>query len=453
MAGTEALEADPPGTPTDVYASRDATDDDYCTDTRNSVPADDDYFTDTLNSVLGIFGSFGVVDEAHDGAVDVAMSLYCSHCERRCQHRIVCVPSGLTRTPAASSASKFRCCTCNTVASCVGSQLLEDDAAAEKDLPGKPLCTRCAVESPDGRSFCAGCLMRQLSTVSPSPDLPGMEKRPSGSPETSAAAAQQTPEPEQIWQDVLAHILLPPGIDGDSGKKLSRRRPRSPTQAMDAGGPAVGNGDQIASGLRRSQSQQGMHETADIFAAATHNLPPLPSPACDGVAEPPLVAERTPSHVLRKRSHSTEPASTPFDKEAPVSTQLMQGHERLQATAEALRSVMHVSHPVTAVPDELAAGAAVTELEPWEYLREALLSWPGPERVNIDRYRAMLCHKVRLLSVLCHKVWLLRCVSVLCHNVWLLCHKVWLLRWLRSCEGDAVWAMKRILTHLEWRQV
>ena len=49
MAGTEALEADPPGTPTDVYASRDATDDDYCTDTRNSVPADDD-FTDTLNS-------------------------------------------------------------------------------------------------------------------------------------------------------------------------------------------------------------------------------------------------------------------------------------------------------------------------------------------------------------------------------------------------------------------
>jgi hypothetical protein len=46
------------------------------------------------------------------------------------------------------------------------------------------------------------------------------------------------------------------------------------------------------------------------------------------------------------------------------------------------------------------------DLEPWEIIRDALLSWQGPERPLIDEWRRLLCRKT------------------------------FIMRWMRSCRGD-----------------
>lgn len=62
-------------------------------------------------------------------------------------------------------------------------------------------------------------------------------------------------------------------------------------------------------------------------------------------------------------------------------------------------------------------------LEPWEVLRDALLSYPCPQqRADVEKYRKMCCHKA------------------------------WLNRWIIGSEMDPAYAMRRILVHLKWRQ-
>mmetsp|Transcript_61392 Transcript_61392/g.164904 ORF Transcript_61392/g.164904 Transcript_61392/m.164904 type:complete len:339 (-) Transcript_61392:531-1547(-) len=60
--------------------------------------------------------------------------------------------------------------------------------------------------------------------------------------------------------------------------------------------------------------------------------------------------------------------------------------------------------------------------KPWCTIYCALVHWPGEDRVHIDRYR----------------------------HLW--CHRAWIERWIRSCGGDQAWTMRRILAHFRWRQ-
>eukprot|EP00960_Hanusia_phi_P075738 768461-Hanusia_phi.AAC.2 len=85
---------------------------------------------------------------------------------------------------------------------------------------------------------------------------------------------------------------------------------------------------------------------------------------------------------------------------------------------ECLSRYMKVSEPINECPEIIASAVrdAVNRAnaKTWEIMRDALLTWPGPERSDIDLYREMICHK--------------------------------------GSSNDPVWALKRILTHLKWRQ-
>jgi hypothetical protein len=186
---------------------------------------------------------------------------------------------------------------------------------------------------------------------------------------------------------ILAHLFLPPGLEEAAGVTPLKTRVQAPSSHL--GSPpltARGNG-------------------AEMYAD-THKL-------------------RRRSHSLERRCHyerwtdkSAPPLSADYSRETslPLSTMPVElpssaDHARFSGTVQALKNAMRTTSPVTRVPAEVAAGASTTDLEAWQYMREALLAWPGPERANIDKYRAMICHEA------------------------------WLKRWIKACGGDMIWVL------------
>lgn len=70
---------------------------------------------------------------------------------------------------------------------------------------------------------------------------------------------------------------------------------------------------------------------------------------------------------------------------------------------------------------EAASRGLCGEEEPWEAVRDALLTWEGPERAHVDVWRAHLSRKG------------------------------FVTRWLTSSKGDANLAAERLMKHLKWR--
>ena len=211
---------------------------------------------------------------------------------------------------------------------------------------------------------------------------------------------------------VLAHILLPPGLDG--GTQLSKKR------------------EQSSDPVQRPSAQ--IH---DVFFDAEH-VPAHQHASPPRLSNTPRKQPPSPTKFQKKSpTNSLTPPKVPLCRALPNVPPITFGGEgggegvtddhahsraRILETVHALKSAMQVTSPVAVVPPIVAAGASTTDLEPWLYIREALLSWPGQERANIDKYRGMLCHEA------------------------------WIKRWLFACGGDVVWAMQRVLTHLAWRQ-
>ena len=211
---------------------------------------------------------------------------------------------------------------------------------------------------------------------------------------------------------VLAHILLPPGLDG--GTQLSKKR------------------EQSSDPVQRPSAQ--IH---DVFFDAEH-VPAHQHASPPRLSNTPRKQPPSPTKFQKKSpTNSLTPPKVPLCRALPnvppttfggegggegVTDDHAHSRARILETVHALKSAMQVTSPVAVVPPIVVAGASTTDLEPWLYIREALLSWPGQERANIDKYRGMLCHEA------------------------------WIKRWLFACGGDVVWAMQRVLTHLAWRQ-
>jgi hypothetical protein len=339
---------------------------------------------DYLQSVMAT----AELEDAHEKAPAVLHDAVCSHCAERCRHELVAV--GVMR------ASEYRCshcsgrtCMCTNFAVCNGAargSLLWDDA----------LCSTCegAVQR-----FSSGDLT-----------LEGMVQELK-EPKLQEPVVQEEPEPEPDGWAVLAHLLLPPGVPGST---LRRRRKKTTTPHHVVGSPAPNRPEASEDSRTRRRSWRATIRTGSLSPVRMQR----PSLDDDDSAAP-VFGRHDSAAPAFKHLPSVGTAADALE-EAPTLHEGSAVH--LMETAQALKAAMHVTRPVTEVPEEVMADARSTDREPWEYMREALLSWPGPERANVDKYRAMLCHPA------------------------------WIKRWLKACDGDMVWAMKRVLTHLEWRQ-
>jgi len=314
----------------------------------------------------------------------------CSHCKTRGQHELVSVGS-LRASEYQCGECSGRTCMCANFAVCNG-------AAAVNLLWDEALCVSCtgAVER-----FSSGDLT-----------LEGMvqELKEPRLQESAGQEKQDSPAPD-AW-DVLAHLLLPPGVAGSTPLKRSKKRDKPHCAAPGCHAPTPADDTVLETG-ERSRLSRSLVQNADT-AQRTVSLSPVQT-------QRPASRQRL-AHAAAAPNFYKTPSETVADAPEEAHASRERNEEALVETAKALKAAMQVTSPVTHVPEEVVAGARTTDLEPWEYMREALLSWPGPERANVDKYRAMLCHPA------------------------------WIKRWLKACGGDVTWAMQRVLTHLEWRQ-
>lgn len=349
-----------------------------------------------------VWSMLGRVDEGEgEGQVHFEppfIEAFCSHCESRATHELVAI--GEIR------ASEYRCgscrgrtCRCANFDHCGGAarvELLWDEAMCHQ---------------------CSSAVERTIEGI-----VPDLKPQADATEAWPPALAKSEPEPDG-WA-VLAHLMLPPGLDG--GVRL-KKRPDKVDIAAHVPANAPGSPS-----TRRSQSESPLRQRCPSprrteHAANTHMLmsalPPLPrrnasTTDLDEYTDAQNESENAGQLCGQRAGLGSQEPSTPPSCASPTPD----NSEALVETAKALKAAMQVAHPVMSLPAEVVEGASTTELETWEYMREALLSWPGPERENIDKYRAMICHEA------------------------------WIRRWLHACAGDAKWAMTRILNHLQWRQ-
>jgi hypothetical protein len=303
-----------------------------------------------LSGVWGMLGGVLPPDEVEVAEFEQPfIEAFCSHCESHATHELVTVGE-IRASEYRCSLCRGRTCRCANHPRCGGMakvQMLWDEA----------MCVQCS-----------SAVERSIEGIGIGREL---EHRPSSPPTLQKSSS----EPVDGWA-VIAHLMLPPGLDG--GIQL-KKRPRP--------APAHGVAEPPDSPTRRSQSvsplrQRGLsplraecdatHEQA--FSNAPKPLPRRTTPQWDtriennGASSPAdaaLSGQGFPAAVPAARTPRESRTAGPGTPEA------------LADTAKALQAAMQVANPVTSLPDEVAAGASTTELETWEYVREALLSWPG----------------------------------------------------------------------------
>ena len=334
--------------------------------------------TETQTDARNLFGA-AAHGPGDAGTGTLLRAAFCSHCSASCDHDLIEAGDQIAVAAYQCRGCAGRTYRCANFERCGG-------AAKMAHPRDEVLSTRCAC--------CA--------TGPSSPE--GVLEEPGGGPHArkepgakGVEEGERTSSPKPDGWSVLAHILLPPGLDGG----VSLRKTPKPRHESSALAEEPSRSPRLLRGMSQPDLQSQ-----------------LPASDREGDAEAAVTeasrVQRRVEPVRVEADAAVSPARCPSSSSGSETS--------LAQTVQALKAAMHVANPVAQVPAAVADRASTTQLEPWQFMREALLSWPGPERDNVDKYRAMVCHQV------------------------------WLQRWLTACGGDVVWAMKRILTHLEWRQ-